>query len=87
MKFTTEFEYSWAHGDKLFLLNTGEWRFQKPMMEFRKCSKCGKCYFFCPAGSIKDMGTHFGVDLQYCKGCGICATLCPRSAIQMVREV
>lgn len=86
MKFTTELEYSWAYGDKLFVLNTGEWRYQRPVHKTRKCCKCGMCYLFCPCGCVTGSGTCVNVNLQYCKGCGICAQLCPRSAIQMVRE-
>jgi len=86
MKFTTEFEFSWAYGNKLFILKTGDWRYQRPITKVRKCCKCGKCYFFCPTGCMKDMETHFSPDLDFCKGCGICAESCPRGAIRMVRE-
>ena len=86
MKFTSEYEGPWASGEKLLVLETGGWRYQRPVVKVDKCCQCGTCYLFCSTGCVRDMGTHFAADLDYCKGCGICARLCPVKAITMVRE-
>jgi 2-oxoacid:acceptor oxidoreductase delta subunit (pyruvate/2-ketoisovalerate family) len=86
MKFTSEYEAPWASPEKLLVLDTGDWRYQRPLVKVDKCSQCGTCYLFCPAGCVRDMGSHFAADLDYCKGCGVCARVCPVKAIAMVRE-
>ncbi len=83
MKVETEYEGAWAHGDRLFIVETGDWKSEQPLVKRSKCSQCGTCYLFCPTGCIKDVGTRFAIDLDYCKGCGICARLCPVGAIKM----
>ena len=66
---------------------TGTWRSQRPIYEFKRCIKCGLCYIFCPEACISqnDDG-YFEADLYYCKGCGICAQECPTRVITMVEE-
>ena len=86
MKFTSKYEAPWSSPEELLVLNTGDWRYQRPVVKQAKCCHCGTCYFFCPPGCIKDMGGHFTADLDYCKGCGVCARICPVKAIAMVRE-
>jgi pyruvate ferredoxin oxidoreductase delta subunit len=67
---------------------TGDWRSQKPVIDYDKCIKCGLCYIYCPEASMKMRADgFFEVDLDYCKGCGICAHECPKKAIEMVEEV
>ncbi|RLE81615.1 MAG: hypothetical protein DRJ36_01205 [Thermoprotei archaeon] len=66
---------------------TGLWRFLKPVIELKKCKKCGLCWMYCPdiAVTFDEMGfPHINYD--FCKGCGICANECPTGAIKMVRE-
>ena len=87
MKFTSEYEGPWASPAELYILDTGAWRYQRPVAKEHKCCQCGTCYIFCPVGCVRDMGTHFAADLDYCKGCGICAQVCPVNAITMVREM
>jgi len=66
---------------------TGDWRSQKPVVDFDKCNKCTLCYYYCPEGCIaKNPDGYFEADLYYCKGCGICAEECPKDAITMVEE-
>ena len=86
MKHASEYESPWASPEELHIIDTGDWRYQRPVAKADKCCRCGTCYIFCPAGCITYTGTHFGADLNYCKGCGICAELCPVNAIIMVRE-
>ncbi|MHA1747022.1 MAG: 4Fe-4S binding protein [Promethearchaeota archaeon] len=67
---------------------TGEWRIFRPIVDLKKCNKCGLCYIYCPEGTIifsKDKGPSF--DYVYCKGCGICSHECPIEAIKMEREI
>ena len=69
------------------IYQSGTWRSQRPIYEFKRCIKCGLCYIFCPEACISqnDEG-HFEADLYYCKGCGICAQECPTRVITMVEE-
>lgn len=73
-------------GTELYIVNTGEWRAERPEADPRKCVRCATCWLYCPTQSIRDYGTHFGADLKFCKGCGICMVECPRHAIRMVLE-
>ena len=86
MKFKTKYETQWASPEKLYIVKTSEWRYQKPVTTTVNGSHCGICYLFCPTGCIKDEGSYFAPNLEYCKGCGICARLCPADAIEMIRE-
>jgi pyruvate ferredoxin oxidoreductase delta subunit len=66
---------------------SGDWRSQRPILDFSKCNKCALCYIYCPEGCItqKENG-YFVPNLYYCKGCGICAAECPKEVITMVEE-
>jgi pyruvate ferredoxin oxidoreductase delta subunit len=62
---------------------TGSWRTLHPVIDYKKCIKCGLCWTFCPDAAIsKD----FKINYDYCKGCGICASVCPVKAIVMEKE-
>lgn len=87
MKVESRYEGEWGDSAELFVVDTGDWKSERPLVKTNKCCGCGTCYLFCPTGCIKDMGTYFAVALEYCKGCGICARLCPVDAITMVRDV
>ncbi len=66
---------------------TGTWRAQRPLLDKKKCIKCGICYAFCPEGCIQETEDGFFVaNLDYCKGCGICAHECWPGAITMQEE-
>lgn len=80
------YEGPWANTDELRTLETGDWRYQLPVVKANKCCKCGTCYLFCSVGCIEDKGSHFAADLKYCKGCAVCAQVCPAKAIAMMRE-
>ncbi|MDI9643967.1 MAG: 4Fe-4S binding protein [Candidatus Verstraetearchaeota archaeon] len=63
------------------------WRTSTPVIDQKKCTKCGMCFLFCPDSAIElDVYGNYGVNLSYCKGCGICAKGCAVKAITMVKE-
>ena len=66
---------------------TGSWRVFKPILDKTKCTKCLRCWIYCPEGSIKrEKDGTVSIDYDYCKGCGICAIECKVKAINMERE-
>ncbi len=66
---------------------TGYWRSQRPIYDFKRCIKCGICQIFCPEGCIEQNAEgYFEADLFYCKGCGICDRECWTKVITMVEE-
>ncbi len=66
---------------------TGGWRSFRPIIDHKKCIKCGTCWQFCPDNAIrKNKKGEFEVNYDYCKGCGICANECPVKAIKMIKE-
>jgi len=71
---------------KLFTINTGDWRYQRPVTDPEKCSKCGLCWLHCPNQTIVEKETHYETELEFCKGCGVCAYGCLSEAISMVPE-
>lgn len=84
-KYTTEFEA--PVGRDLFVVNTGDWRYQRPVTDPGICCKCGHCWVMCPVNSRVALETHYDTDLDYCKGCGMCARECYVGAIAMVEEI
>ena len=56
--------------DGIHVLNTGDWRTQRPVLDQEACIADGK----------------FTICYDYCKGCGICAHECPKNAITMIPE-
>lgn len=68
-------------------VETGDWRTQKPVLDWDKCRQCLLCAPVCPDMSIpvKD-GKRGEFQYFFCKGCGICAEACPFHAITMVRD-
>ncbi len=65
---------------------TGNWRVEKPVIDYEKCIKCLICWLYCPEPAILRVGDGVKIDYDYCKGCGICAEECPKDAISMVPE-
>jgi len=66
---------------------TGNWRMERPEIDFEHCNNCLICYARCPEGVIGL--TPEGrpkIDYEHCKGCMICAQECPGHFIQTVRE-
>ena len=66
---------------------TGNWRVYKPTLDKEKCTKCLRCWVFCPEGSIKrNKDDSVEINYDFCKGCGVCANECKVKAIIMARE-
>ncbi|MFV0362130.1 MAG: 4Fe-4S binding protein [Suipraeoptans sp.] len=72
--------------DGIHVLNTGDWRTKRPVINQETCIKCGTCLLYCPVNSISKENDEFVVNYDYCKGCGICAHECPKDSITMVAE-
>lgn len=65
---------------------TGDWRYQKPLLDSEKCNRCGVCWMFCPDNAVRPEKDSYIILYAYCKGCGICAEECPKGAISLVTE-
>lgn len=72
--------------DGIHILNTGDWRTQRPVLDQEMCIMCGTCLLYCPVASIHKKEGAFTISYDYCKGCGICAHECPKKAITMIPE-
>lgn len=72
----------------MVLRQTGNWRVERPEIDYAVCNACGICFARCPDGDIRlgEDGKPV-IDYDHCKGCLICAAECPKHAIQGVREV
>ena len=64
---------------------TGNWRTEKPIIDYSTCVNCLQCYVSCPEGVIERNREEdrVEVDFDYCKSCGICVDICPVDAITM----
>jgi len=65
---------------------TGGWRAMRPVIDYKKCINCGKCWLQCPAVAIFSKKGKITIDYDFCKGCGICTFECPVKAIAMIKE-
>jgi 2-oxoacid:acceptor oxidoreductase delta subunit (pyruvate/2-ketoisovalerate family) len=79
------YQYAFGGGGGL-IVKTGAWRTFRPVIDQKKCTRCGICQMFCPDMSICRTNGEFAVDYDYCKGCLICANVCAPKAITGVRE-
>lgn len=52
-----------------------------PVVKAEKCTACGRCLKWCPAGAIT-VAEHAVIDPEKCIGCGECTVTCPRRAIK-----
>lgn len=70
------------------LVNTGDWRTMKPVIDMEKCKQCMLCVPVCPDMSIpvEENGNRGEFNYFFCKGCGICAKVCPFDAITMIKD-
>lgn len=68
-------------------METGAWRSLRPVINRRRCHRCGLCHIFCPDGVISpDAKGYPRIDYQHCKGCLICLVQCPPHAIKAIPE-
>ena len=69
---------------------TGSWRTFRPVVDQKKCIKCGICEWYCPDRTIRVVGEgknkKLVVNYVHCKGCLICVEMCPQEAIRKERE-
>ena len=69
------------------LRKTGNWRVDRPEIDYEHCNNCLICYARCPDGVIgTDSDGRPKIDYDHCKGCLICAQECPGHFINTVRE-
>lgn len=66
-------------------VQTGVWRYRRPIIRHDDCIRCGICAEYCPCGVI-EKAEKMEIDYTYCKGCGICTVECPKKAIDFVLE-
>ena len=74
-------------GKDLYIINTGDWRVLRPVINSERCQCCGQCWLICPTGCVDLKKSAVSIDYRYCKGCGLCAKECGFGAIQMEREL
>lgn len=69
---------------------TGNWRTNRPEVDFDKCISCSLCAKLCPEPCIDMLKINNKlkpvIDYNYCKGCGLCAKECPVKAIKMKKD-
>jgi len=68
---------------------TGNWRLERPQVDYSRCIKCRTCEIYCPTNVIeikKDQVVCVEINYDYCKGCGVCTNVCPQQCIQLVEE-
>ena len=69
---------------------TGSWRTFKPVIDNKKCLKCGICEWYCPDRTIRLVGEgknkKITINYVHCKGCLICVEMCPHGALSKVRD-
>lgn len=66
---------------------TGDWREERPIINFKKCRQCFLCWSNCPDNALIVKNQKIvGINYVHCKGCGICAKECPNKAITMLKE-
>lgn len=73
--------------EKQALIERKSWRTFKPVVDYRKCIKCGMCWLHCPdsAYSFNAKGLP-ECDGKVCKGCLLCIQVCPAKAITAEQE-
>ena len=57
----------------------------KPVVDYKKCVKCGKCSKVCPPGVISMECGFPSINLDNCIRCFCCHELCPKKAVDIKR--
>lgn len=57
----------------------------KPVINYKKCVKCGECSRVCPPQVISMDSGFPNIDLQNCIRCFCCHELCPKKAVDLKR--
>jgi len=70
------------------LFKKGSTRTQRPVVNFKTCTKCTLCWLNCPDASFDvTPESTYDANLEACCGCGICEDVCPvKDCITMVSE-
>jgi len=55
----------------------------KPIFDYKKCTKCGKCVAACQFGALEMAKNGPKLNLFLCEGCGACEVICPEKAIKL----
>ena len=74
----------WLPSDLSMNNHTGKWALNHPIIDVHSCTKCLRCWIYCPDSAISLTEETIAVNKLYCKGCGICEVECPVQAITMV---
>ena len=59
----------------------------KPVVDYKKCVKCGKCMVACPAKVIEIGKKGAKINLKKCIRCYCCHELCPKKAIHIKQNI
>ena len=74
----------WLPSDLSLKNHTGKWALNQPMIDDQRCTKCLRCWIYCPDSAISLKEGIIEVNTLYCKGCGVCEVECPVQAITLV---
>ncbi|MBW2978759.1 4Fe-4S binding protein [Candidatus Woesearchaeota archaeon] len=73
--------------EKQKLIERSGWRTFKPVIDYKKCIKCGMCWLHCPDSAYTINKKGYPVcDGKVCKGCLLCVDICPVNAISIEKE-
>ena len=59
----------------------------KPIVDYKKCVKCGKCKVSCPSKVIQITDKGAEINLKKCIRCYCCHELCPKKAIHIKQNI
>lgn len=59
----------------------------KPLINYKKCVKCGGCSRVCPAKIISMESDGPVIDLEHCIRCFCCHELCPKKAVDLKKPL
>ncbi len=89
MKTTKKYKVLGPVATQFGAATTGNWRLERPDVDFSRCTKCRTCERNCPTNVIeikKDQEECVVINFDYCKGCGVCTNVCPQQCINLIEE-